>query len=412
MTAAALAQPSVFARLAAPAGAIAAVLHFAGALKSLPVLGHLPVDLTVVALALLLPALGALALDRRWRLHPGLGPPLVFAVMLLLWLVVSGAWSASRAVAVEKLVQAAVLGPFMLLAGLLIGADPQARRRLTGTTIAIGLLVGAGIVLGLAADALVLGGRRGADPERVRVAYQVAGLAIACAAALAAVRAVEAKGGFGLLFWALVTASLGAAALVPGGRLALLGLMITVLAAPGARLVLAGESGRAVGWSLVAVLGGAVGLAAVLALPDAAISLRTIERLVGDPGTATSARSILWSSALHWAGEMAPFGLGAGGFSMAAGFGEDRGFYPHNHALEALAEGGLPGLVCWLGAFGGGVLFAMRQRCRVAPARFARVVALTLPMALTAMVSTDLGNRMVWFALGLTLSLGVEARRV
>ena len=28
------------------------------------------------------------------------------------------------------------------------------------------------------------------------------------------------------------------------------------------------------------------------------------------------------------------------------------------------------------------------------------------------MVSTDLGNRMAWFALGLLLSLGVEARGV
>jgi hypothetical protein len=47
----------------------------------------------------------------------------------------------------------------------------------------------------------------------------------------------------------------------------------------------------------------------------------------------------------------------------------------------------------------------------VAPGRAARIAALTLPLGLTAMVSTDLGNRMVWFGLGLLLSLGVEARR-
>jgi cell division protein FtsW (lipid II flippase) len=46
----------------------------------------------------------------------------------------------------------------------------------------------------------------------------------------------------------------------------------------------------------------------------------------------------------------------------------------------------------------------------VAPGRAARIAALTLPVALTAMVSTDLGNRMVWFGLGLLLSLAVEAR--
>lgn len=411
MTAAAAPAANVLAWLAAPAGSVVAVLHFAGALKSLPVLGRLPLDLTAVALAALLPMLAALGLDRRWRLHPGIGPPLVFAVLLLLWLVVSGAWSASRDVADEKLIQAVLLGPILLLAGLLIGADPTSRDRLTGTSILIGILVGAGVALGLAADALVLGGRRGADPERVRVAYQVAGLAIASAAALAAVKVAEARRGRDLLLWAGVTAGLGAAALVPGGRLALLGLMAAVLAAPAARLVLAGRFGRAVGWAAAAAAGGLAGLAILLATPEAASSLRTIERLVGDPSTATSARAILWGEALHWAGTAAPFGLGAGGFPTAAGFGEQRGFYPHNHALEAMAEGGLPGLVFWLGAFGGGVLFAARQRLRVAPARVARIVALTLPLGLTAMVSTDLGNRMIWFGLGLVLSLGIEARR-
>jgi hypothetical protein len=32
---------------------------------------------------------------------------------------------------------------------------------------------------------------------------------------------------------------------------------------------------------------------------------------------------------------------------------------------------------------------------------------MVLPVALTVLVSTDLGNRMAWFALGLALSLGV-----
>jgi hypothetical protein len=34
---------------------------------------------------------------------------------------------------------------------------------------------------------------------------------------------------------------------------------------------------------------------------------------------------------------------------------------------------------------------------------------MVLPVALTVMVSTDLGNRMAWFALGLALSLGVAS---
>ncbi|MBK1660710.1 O-antigen ligase family protein, partial [Paracraurococcus ruber] len=166
----------------------------------------------------------------------------------------------------------------------------------------------------------------------------------------------------------------------------------------------------ALAW-LAAIGGLGLGALAVLAaLPGAESGLRTLERLFGDPGTTTPARVILWGEALRWGGLAAPFGLGPGGFTLAAGSGDARALHPHNHALEALAEGGLPGLLFWLLAFGGGALAALRQARHVAPGRAARIAALTLPLALTAMVSTDLGNRMVWFGLGLALSLGVEAR--
>jgi O-antigen ligase len=143
--------------------------------------------------------------------------------------------------------------------------------------------------------------------------------------------------------------------------------------------------------------------------PERMDGLRTLERLTGD-AAGLDARVSLWSAALDWAGRAAPFGLGTGGFTIAAGHGERRGLYPHNHALEALAEGGLPGLLLWLLAFGGGAVAAMRLLPRAAPARAARIAAMVLPVAMTVMVSSDLGNRMAWFALGLALSLGVTAR--
>jgi hypothetical protein len=64
----------------------------------------------------------------------------------------------------------------------------------------------------------------------------------------------------------------------------------------------------------------------------------------------------------------------------------------------------------WLLAFGGGGLVALRLLRRSDPAAAARIAAMVLPVALTVMVSTDLGNRMAWFALGLALSLGVRAQ--
>ncbi|TCZ66212.1 O-antigen ligase family protein [Roseicella aquatilis] len=396
--------------LAAGTGLLAAMLQFAGALKSVPGLAGLPLDLTLLAGLLLLPSLLGLLLTRDWTLAPGLAWPLLGVALLLAWLALAGGWSGSRQVLAEKLPQVLLLGPAMLLAGLLVGADAPTLRRLCPAVVLIGLAVGLTTAWGLAEGRVVLGGAaEAASPSKLRVQYQLAGLAIACAGGLAALGVVEAptraRPG-----WALVTLALALAVLLPGGRAALLGLLLGVALAPATFLWLSRRRGAALGWLALVAAAGLGGLAALLAMPGVEPGLRTLERVFGDPATATPARLILWRAALRWAGEAAPFGLGTGGFTLAAGSGDDRSLHPHNHALEVLAEGGLPGLLAWLLAFGGGALLALRRAGRVAPGRAARIAALTLPVALTAMVSTDLGNRMVWFGLGLLLSLGVEAR--
>ena len=147
-------------------------------------------------------------------------------------------------------------------------------------------------------------------------------------------------------------------------------------------------------------------------MPGADFGLRTLERLFGDPADATPARMILWGEALRWAGAAAPWGIGTGGFTLAAGSGDDRAPAPAQPC--AGGAGRKPGCRacccgCWPSA--AGWRWRSARPARVAPGRAARIAALTLPVALTAMVSTDLGNRMVWFGLGLLLSLAVEARR-
>jgi hypothetical protein len=227
--------------VAGGAGAAAAALHFAGALKSLPGAAALPVDLTLAAAAALLPLALLLAVARRWRLDAALALPLAGCALLPLWLVAAGSWSASAAVLAEKLPQAALLGPAVLAAGALVGAEDTARRCFCSAVLCVGLLVGAAVAWGVATDSVVLGGAPGAaDPARVRVQYQIAGLAIACAAGLAALRLSEARGAGGRLFWAAAVSALAAAALVPGGRAALLGLGLSVAGAPALRLWLGG----------------------------------------------------------------------------------------------------------------------------------------------------------------------------
>ncbi|HZH47322.1 MAG TPA: O-antigen ligase domain-containing protein, partial [Roseococcus sp.] len=180
-----------------------------------------------------------------------------------------------------------------------------------------------------------------------------------------------------------------------------------VALAPVLRLGLEGRGWAALGWLALVALGGMAALAVLLADPERAASLATLERLLRADGNLASARDILWAEAWGRAGWG---GLGPGSFPVAAGVGQDRGLHPHNHAIEALLEGGAVGLAFWLLAFGGGAVFAVARLRHVAPRRAGEIAALTLPLALTAMVSTDLGNRMVWFALGLALSLGFAPR--
>ena len=358
--------------IAAAAGVLAAILHFAGALKSAPPLARLPFDLTAVAAALLLGALVLLAASRHWRAAPAIALPLAACGALWVWLVLAGGWSASRSVLAAKLTDAVLIGPPMLFAGLAIAGDAAALRRMADAAIAIGAFTAAAVAWGIATDGVVLGGPPGASPEQVRVQYQVAGLAIASAAALAAIRAAEARGGAALC-WLVVVGGLAAAALLPGGRTALASLALAVAVAPAILPWRARRRCRALLWPAGMACGGAALLVAVLADPSLSFGLRTLERLTEGALVQESARASLWGAALGEGGAALPWGLGTGGFAIAAGHGDWRGLHPHNHALEALAEGGLPGLLLWLAAFGGGAVAAGAQAARAAPWRAARV---------------------------------------
>lgn len=390
-------------------GIFAAILHFAGALKSTPLLAALPVDLSAVAALGLLATLALLAAGCHWRVDPLLGLPLAACGALWLWLVLAGAWSPSRGILAAKLPDVVLLGPAMLLAGMAVAAQTRALARCADATLAIGAIVAVAITWGLATDSIILGGLPGASPDQLRVQYQIAGLTIASAAAMAAIRAAEATRLPARLGWLGITGILSAAALMPGGRAALAALALAVSVAPAISLWRAGRPGVALLWPAAVLLGVAAVLSAVLSDPPLAAGLRTLERLSEGEVVQSSGRLPLWRAAAEQGGAALPWGLGTGGFTIAAGHGERRGLYPHNHLLEALAEGGIPGLALWLVAFGGGGLAALVLGRRAEAGRAARVAALVLPVALSVMVSTDLGNRMAWFALGLALGLGITA---
>ncbi len=391
------------------AGICAALLQFAGALKTTPVLAALPFDLSLLSALALCGLLPLLLAGGGWRFGRALALPLLGAAGLWVWWVVAASWSVNANAASGKLVPIVLVGPVMLVAGLLVGADTAGRRALSRAVIGVGVFTAAAVAWGVANDAVVLGGQVGADPARTRVQYQLAGLAVATAAGLVATAMVAARGPLPLLLHGLLLLGLVAAVFIPGGRAAFLAMAGVLLLLPATLLWLRGRPGRAALWLAAILLGAGGGLAVVMADPGRADGIRTIERLVGDPADGPEERVALWRAALRMVDGI---GIGPGGFPQAAGFGADPGMHPHNHALEALTEGGLPGLVLWLMAFGGAGLVALSRLRAVAPERFIAIAALVLPVGFTVMVSTDLTNRMAWFALGLALSLAVERRHV
>lgn len=387
-------------------GALIALLHLAGALKSMPLIAFLPIDLTALLALTALPLLAMLAALRCWRLAPELGLPLTAIGALWFWLVLTGCWSASGAVLNAKLPEIILLGPVMLLAGMVVAGDRAALRGFAAATLGAGVVVALSLAANLAEGRVALGGLPGADPEKWRVAYQVTGLAIAMAAALAALHWAEARGALRRLFWLSATMALTLGAALPGGRAALLALGLCLLLGPSLILLRQQSWARAGLWVFGLLL--LIGMAALFADGDANPHSRALETLFEAETVETSGRLPLWGAALALAGQSMPFGLGIGGFSLAAGFGEWRGRHPHNLALEALAEAGLPGFALWLLAFGGAA-FVFWRLGRAAPGgQVARLLVLCLPIAVTLQVSTDLGNRMAWLGLGLALGLGLS----
>lgn len=395
--------------LAVVAAVPLAAMHFGGALKSAPLLAAAPFDITLLAGAVAIPALALLASGRRWHVSRAVALPIAAAAGLWLWFTIAGLWSGSGAVLSAKLKEMVLLGPAMLLAGVVVAGDPRALTAFARATLVIGVIVGAAVAWGLLVGGVVLGGALDVRPDAVRVQYQITGLAIASAAALAALAATRSQGARRLA-WLGLTVGLAVAALLPGGRAGLLGLALAVTLAPAVWFWTQARPRAALGWVALALAGSIAGLALLFLDPGRAAGFRTLERFT-QGGLDASARPWLWAMALRWTGETLPFGLGTAGFPIAAGFGEWRGRYPHNHVLEALAEGGLPGLVLWLGCFGGAVAGAVARLPHVASRRAAMVVALTVPVAVSVLVSTDLGNRMAWLAVGLLIGLGVESSR-
>ena len=392
-------------------GVFACMLIFTGVLKSLPGVATAPIDITPVLLGLTLLHLAFALASHRIALPPTV--PLLFLLQatFAVLAIISAGVSPGRDIVQDKLRDMVLVAPVMMAIGAAVSADATAFRRflLTAKVLgpAMGGFIAAAFALGLVNVIVQFGGRGNVQTQRVQ--YQLANLLIALAASAYAIASMRTRGPT-RLFNAGMTALLAFAALIPGGRSGFIGLCLTVVVTPCLYLWHRGRRRLALG--LAAGLAGllALGIAALFASAQFTSGLRTVERLTqGDSDG--GGRMTLWQAAFALVDGNGFWGVGFGGYTPAAGWGVTREYYPHNLFIEAMAELGLPGFLLFVAIWATAGFGWLRASLRLGTdakgaEQWAATAGFGLIMLIYISVSTDLGNPLMWFALGVLAGCG------
>lgn len=392
-------------------GALACLLIFVGVLKSLPGVASAPIDITPVLLGLTLLHLAFALVSRRIVLAPALPVLFLLHACFALLAITSAGTSPGREIVPDKLRDVVLVAPVMMAIGAAVAADATAFRRfllaakLLGP--AMGGFIAAAFTLGLVNVIVQFGGRGSVQTQRVQ--YQLANLLIALAASAYAIAVLRTRGP-ARLGNAAMTGLLAFAALIPGGRSGFIGLCLTVVVTPCLYLWHRGRRRLALALAVGLTAALALGVATLFASTQFASGLRTVERLTQGDGEG-GGRMALWQAAFRLVGGNGFWGVGFGGYTPAAGWGVTREYYPHNLFIESMVELGLPGLLLfsgiWLTAWGGWLRAAARLATDAKGAeQWAATAGFGLIMLIYVSVSTDLGNPLMWFALGLLAGCG------
>lgn len=380
--------PRRLARLTSLVGAIAlALLAYSGQLGASPVLGWLPVNVTLFSAALVVgcSALAFLLGVRTAKL--ALVPMGLWAVLLVpVLLSAHSDYGASKVSALVTLTMVSTIAPAFLL-------TRRGDRVVFLFTLALAA-VGAGVVTlargdaaaaeaGLSRAALVLEGANTIGTSRILGTGAVILLVVALTATTTRwwQRVVCLAVGSGLTATMLATGSRGPLLGVA------LGIAVVLLVSPSLRrrrvrglLAVALATAAAYWWS-------------------ASRSAESVDRalgwITGGRDTSTQARQQLWDIAFDHA-KRDPFGVGWGGFADLDSVPSDLP-YPHNFVLEVLVEGG------WL-VGGAAVIFVIASLWRLtrqaATPAGAAVLALGIFTVTNAMASGDINdNRLMWMIL-------------
>ncbi len=372
---------------------------FAGRFKAEAGLADLPVDLTAVAFGLSV-VVGGLHLYRRNLAVPRRGSSIVAATLLLVAdLALSLAWTPGVVYARQKVLYAATLMTWPLVAGAFIVAPERERvGRLARLVVFASLLV--------AFSTLAVAAREGMDrviwvvgSEYLGIGRAV-GLAVAVAYVVVLTASSRRETWLGLaLMLVLITVLL-----ISGGRGPLLATLVVVVA-PLALLPLVRRSAperTIVRRAALTVLCLTLAFSLLLASGRAPVTLQRATLLVQEEGGGYSAaeRAHYYGWAIESWHRHPIIGSGVGSFPILYDR-PDAPFYPHNIFLELLAEQGVLGLALFLLV----LLAAARQvryRDLARDPLLLLVVLFALNTFVNAQVTADLpSNRMLFATLGL-----------
>ena len=387
--------------------ALVVLYLFAGIYKGDPRLAAVPVDLTALFFGMSV-LVGGLILLRNPIHRKSL--PVVFAtVCLVVWLMVSLAWSPSRVYGPAKVFSLGTLVLWAVIAGaVIIAPDPERVRRLFTVLLLFSLWLGV--------ESLIIFIQAGGNAGRIRVLGGGGYLSLGRIAGLGALIALTAwLYGRGRPRWLYLTifSFLGFVLAIAGGRGPVLAVALPLLtvAALGVRFTRT----RILYWPaqlsvLLLLLGVASGLVTYSAVTDHTLaSLDRLERLAdGDIGGTGETRADTYRKSMEFAGTAPLVGLGVGAWPVVNS-NVDVQRYPHNLFAELMVEGGLIAVALFLVLIATALRSATIDRMRHDPQALCAVM-LFINTFLNAMVSSDVpGNRAMFLMIGLLALCAVRA---
>lgn len=383
-----------------------AIFLFAGVLKELPLLGWLPVDLTLVALVASIVAVVVVVVLRGVDWSDGISRGLLLMALLVGWSLVSLIWSAGREYAGDKALYFGLLGTWSFVGGIVVGNSEVRTLRFGRSIVFLGVWLSAEVLLMFSGGAVLAT----ADWGESYIGFgRLIGYGVLVLISRLLARGAGGWRGIGSI---VLLGVLGTGILMGGARGPLLG-TITGLGI----VASAGASGSLLRIKInrrLLILGSALILVPGIAVvaTRSGMFLRTIERLLvlASASDSHSFGRRLWYWQEAWDRWLdSPFvGHGLGSWPLMIGWGDVRA-YPHNIVLEIGVELGIVGIILFLLLLANAMPMTKQ---RLGPGSVPVLIsALTVAALVNSLISGDLVDNRVAFAF-LGMATGIAGRVV